>query len=81
MSVQATISEHKLSAAALNSYEDGPEVHAVADAHMNDMPMTTVSTELNKKFASVHAIWCSQCLSRARHQPIFLRQGVTCCMD
>lgn len=74
----SNISEHKLCAAVLNSYEDVPEVHAVADAHTNDVPTATDSTQLNKKLDSVHAIQNCQFWSRARHQPRFLHQGATC---
>lgn len=45
MLVKTKISEHQLSAAVLNSREDGPEVHAIADGHMNDEPMWLQSAQ------------------------------------
>ena len=50
--IQATISGHKLPAAVMNSYEDWPAVHAVANAYMNDVPMATDSTELSQKMTT-----------------------------
>ncbi len=38
-----------MSAAVLISCKDGSEMHAVADAHMNDVPMATVSSELKQR--------------------------------